>query len=124
MAYQPRDLSGSAFKNDRKREGKKDPEYTGSMLVRGEDFWLDIWIDNNPRSPDYDSSKKTRLSLSLRPKDARPERPATGGPISSAGRESARRHMPPPPLHQPAKPESKLDPQDADGNYTWDAQEK
>jgi|LakMenEpi03Aug12_release.lakeMendotaPanAssembly.Ray.scaffolds.fasta_scaffold00471_5 hypothetical protein len=110
MAYNQKDNTAKVFRNDRKREGKQDPDFTGSAVINGEAFWVDMWT-----KPPKDD-KKGFFSVSFRPKDARPERPVTGGPASSAGRESARRHMPPPPLHQPAQPERKLDPVDEDGN--------
>lgn len=69
MAYTQKNLSGSLWKNDKKREGKKDADYNGSALIDGREFWVDSWINNNPRSEDYDPQKKTFLSLSFRPKD-------------------------------------------------------
>lgn len=122
MAYQQKDLSGSAFKNDRKREGKKDPDYTGSMIVQGQPYWLDIWVVNKPGTDGYDSNKKTFLSLGLRPKEERranaeQARKPSGPPVSRAGREQARRYAPPPPpaAEEPAK--EVLDPET--GEYTW-----
>ena len=35
---------GVLFKNDRKAEGDKKPEYTGSLNVDGVDFFLDAWL--------------------------------------------------------------------------------
>lgn len=124
MAYQSKPLTGSLFKNDRMREGKKDPEYTGTIVgPDGEEYWLDAWVKNDRKAENYDPKKKTFFSLSLRPKDARPERAAD--PDKRQHDLSKPRHMPPPPLHQPAKPELPLDPIDpVTGEYTWDAQEK
>lgn len=56
--------SGALFKNDRKREGKKDPDYTGSVEVDGVGYWIDAWIKNKDTP-----GKKTLLSLSFRPKE-------------------------------------------------------
>lgn len=69
MAYQQKDNSGSVFKNDRKRPGKKDADYTGSAVVGGVEYWVDQWINNNPRDPDYDPNKKTFMSIKFRPKN-------------------------------------------------------
>ena len=35
---------GVLFKNDRKTEGDKKPEYTGSLNVDGVEFFLDAWL--------------------------------------------------------------------------------
>ena len=69
MAYQQKNLSGSLWKNDKKREGKKDADYNGSCLINGEEFWMDSWIVNDPRDKaTYDPQKKTFQSISFRPK--------------------------------------------------------
>lgn len=56
MAFQHKNGRGSAFPNERKREGRKDADYTGSARVNDEDYWLDIWQDEG------------RLSVQLRKK--------------------------------------------------------
>jgi hypothetical protein len=110
MAYQQKDLSGSAWKNDRKREGKKDPDYTGSMIVRGETFWLDIWVVNKPGTDGYDSNKKTFLSLSLRSKEARSANKPD--PAKRQHDMSKPRHFspPPPPGMKSEPPAEAVDP--------------
>ena len=74
MAYQQHDNSFSVFKNERKREGKKDADWQGSALVNGEAFWVDMWVNNHPKSEGYDPSKKTSFSGKFRLKDAAPQR--------------------------------------------------
>ena len=105
MAYEQRDLTGSSFKNEKKREGKIDPDYTGTMIVGGQEFWLDSWIKNHPKSPTYDPSKKTFLSHSLRPKGQQQARPAT--------QQRQTRTAPPPP------PPSDNDGGFHDDDQTW-----
>jgi hypothetical protein len=95
MAFTQKDNSGSAFKNDRQRAGKKDADYTGTAIVSGVEYWMDIWIANNPRSPDYNKTKKTYLSHSFRPKEQHQE------PRQEAKPEPKTRHAPPPPLRPP-----------------------
>ncbi len=51
--------SGSLFKNTKMREGKQDPEYTGSINIDGKDYWLDAWIKE---------SKEGKKYFSLRPR--------------------------------------------------------
>lgn len=115
MAYTQKDNTATIFRNDRKRDGKQDPDFTGSAIINGEAFWVDMWT-----KPPKDD-KKGFFSVSFRPKDAAPHRqPATGGPVSSAGRESARRSrpMPPPPSDAPAEREQ--DPIDPEtGEYKF-----
>lgn len=61
MAYEQKDLSGSLFKNDRKNTANH-PDYTGSVLVDGVDYWLSAWIK--------DGKKGKWMSLGLKRKDA------------------------------------------------------
>lgn len=73
--------SGALFKNDRKREGKKDPDYSGSVVMPdGTEFWLSAWIKKK-------EGKKTFMSLSFKPKEARHQEP----------REERQYQAPPPP---------------------------
>lgn len=102
--YTQRELSGSMFKNKRKRDGRKDPDYTGSVMIDGQEYWLDGWIKNAKSSPEYDPEKETWISVGLRAKEgrgqAREPRPAA----------KAAQHAPPP----PPPPDPDLDPEDSD----------
>jgi uncharacterized protein (DUF736 family) len=59
--YQPKDMTGSLFKNDRK-ETANHPDYKGSALINGVDHWLDAWINEDRNGNKY-------MSLKLKPKD-------------------------------------------------------
>jgi uncharacterized protein (DUF736 family) len=61
--YQPKDMTGSLFRNDRK-ERDTHPDYKGSALINGVDHWLDAWINEDRNGNKY-------MSLKLKPKEAR-----------------------------------------------------
>lgn len=60
MAYEPRDGSGSLFKNDRK-EKDTHPDYRGDIQIDGKSFWLSAWIK--------EGAKGKFMSLSAQPKE-------------------------------------------------------
>ena len=62
MAYDNSN-SGALFKNTKMREGKEDPEYTGSINIDGKDYWLDAWLKVSKDGKKY-------FSLRPRAKDA------------------------------------------------------
>lgn len=41
--YEVRDMSGSAFKN-RNRRNENDAAYTGTVKIKGEEFWVNVWV--------------------------------------------------------------------------------
>ncbi len=91
MAYQQRDNSGSVFRNDRKREGKKDADFAGSAMIGGVEYWVDMWT----KPPE--GQKKGFFSISFREKEQRGERQqsTTQRPGPTTQRPPA--HRPPPP---------------------------
>lgn len=75
--YQQKDGDGVLFKNDRK-EGDKDRDYQGTIMVGGREYWLSAWINTSPKGNRY-------MKLSAKPKDARPaEQPQHQAPARSA----------------------------------------
>lgn len=61
MAYELKNLQGSLFKNDRK-ETEKQPDYNGSCMIGGLEFWISAWIKRQ-------EGKKTFMSLAFTKKD-------------------------------------------------------
>jgi hypothetical protein len=60
--------TGALFNNAAdKREGKKDPDYKGTVNAAGVDYWVSGWINTSKAGAKY-------LSLKLTPKE---EKPAT-----------------------------------------------
>lgn len=62
MAFEQKDLSGSLFKNDRKNTANH-PDYTGSVMVDGVEYWLSAWLK------DGKNGKSKWMSLGLKRKD-------------------------------------------------------
>lgn len=51
MPFEPKDLSGVLFKNDRKTAGSKQPDYKGKALIQGVNFEMAGWIKEGARGP-------------------------------------------------------------------------
>jgi hypothetical protein len=76
MAYEPKDLTGSLFKNDRK-EKDTHADYRGSALIDGDEYWLDAWINKDRNGNSY-MSLKFKLKDTGRVADGRPQPAAFG----------------------------------------------
>jgi hypothetical protein len=52
---------GALFGNNRKREGKKDPDLQGKLNIAGEDFWISGWFFQYEK----DGEKRKGINLAL-----------------------------------------------------------
>jgi len=52
MAYDNNN-KGALFKNLKKREGKQDADYTGSIVVDGVEFWINAWLNESQQGQKY-----------------------------------------------------------------------
>lgn len=68
---------GVLFKNDRKTEGDKKPEYTGSLNVGGTEFFLDAWLKVGKSGAKF-------MSVSVKQKDKQTA-PSAPKPAPAAG---------------------------------------
>ena len=68
MAYEPKEGSGSLFKNTRK-ETENHPDYTGSIMVNGKEHWLSGWIKEGKKGKFFSIAiGKQKESSNFRPK--------------------------------------------------------
>ena len=69
--YEHKPNSGSAFKNDRKQK-ETHPDFTGTLNVEGQEYWLSIWTNKDRKPP---------ISVSIKKKDPMPQQstPADDG---------------------------------------------
>jgi hypothetical protein len=64
MADYDNNNRGSVWKNEKKRPGKQDADFTGSLNVNGVEYWVNAW-----KRKEGASDKSPALSFSIRPKD-------------------------------------------------------
>jgi len=62
MAYDNNN-TGMLAKNERMREGKKDPEYTGFVTVDGQEYWLKAWVREGKEGSRMEGKKFFSLAL-------------------------------------------------------------
>lgn len=76
MAYELKDGQGSLFRNERKEQDNH-PDYAGSIMVGGVEYWLNGWLKTG--------AKGKFFSLSVKPKQPRQE----SKPAQSAQRQQS-----------------------------------
>lgn len=109
---------GAMFKNQRKEEGDRKPEYTGNVNVEGVDYFLDAWIKTSAAGQKF-------MSVSVKRKDMQggqstpPPAPQGYGQPAPTGYYAA----PPQPAQQQTQPAQQQQPQRAPLPQTWDDQD-
>ncbi len=68
MAYVPKELSGSLFKNDKQKP--EQPDYRGSIMIGGQEYRLSAWIKDGKAGTKF-------MSIAAQPK----EQVAPGGEV-------------------------------------------
>jgi hypothetical protein len=84
MAYEQKDNSGALFKNSRKEQPNQ-PDYTGTVVIDGVEYWLSAWVKESK------NSGQKFFSLSFKPKEER-RAPARSAPERSGGSRSHSTH--------------------------------
>lgn len=69
--------SGALFKND-KQGNEKRPDYTGSINVNGQDFWLSAWVKKS-------QAGKSFMSLAVKEKEAQQQPAGATHPLGVMG---------------------------------------
>lgn len=68
MAYETKELSGALFKNKRK-EKDSHPDYTGTCVINGVEYWMSAWI-NTPKS---NPTGEKYMSMQFKVKEDKPQ---------------------------------------------------
>lgn len=89
MAYDNTN-SGLLAKNQRK-EKDSHPDYSGSINVDGQEYWLSAWIKEGREGTKLEGQKY--FSLSVKPKDAQPEQRRAPAPAPRAPQQPQRRQQ-------------------------------
>jgi hypothetical protein len=75
MSYEPKDNTGSLFKND-KKETDSHPNAKGSALIDGVEYWVDAWTNRDKNGNPYQSLKfKRKEARAAAPAPARRQAP-------------------------------------------------
>ena len=74
---------GALFKNDRKEQGDRKPEYSGSLNVDGVEYFLDAWLKTSQAGQKF-------MSVSVKRKDKQPSSAGNAGTQTGERRDAAR----------------------------------
>jgi hypothetical protein len=76
--FEKRDMSGSLFKNNKKKT-EKHPDYTGQVIINGEEMWISAWVK------EAKESGMKYFSLAFQPKDQQGQSDQRGGGQQRSG---------------------------------------
>lgn len=89
MAYQQKDNSGSLFIND-KKQTQTQPDFKGSIMVKGVEFWISGWNNTSAKGVKY-------MSLSVTDKEMKDDFKASDFPTAGEYTPPGNVGMPPAP---------------------------
>ena len=67
-------MRGVLFRNEEKRDGKRDPDYRGQAEIDRQEFWVSAWIQESKKDD------RKFMSLSFTPKRASEHKGAPANP--------------------------------------------
>lgn len=76
--YEQKDMSGSLFKNEKKSD--KHPDYKGSCVIGGVEYWQSVWVKKDRNGNSYMSQSFTAKNQS-NSTPVKPEGSADGLPF-------------------------------------------
>ena len=79
MIQPQRENSGILFKNDRQREGKQDPDYSGECNIAGTEYYMNAWLKTGQTS----GKKFLSFSFKLKQAKAQTQAASTGGTVQN-----------------------------------------
>ena len=71
-----KDRTAVLFPNERQREGKQDPHFTGSLTLGGVTYWLSGWRNKTDAGKHYMSLKIGDVKVAVKKAPAEDRRPA------------------------------------------------
>lgn len=75
MAYEHRDGQGTLFKNGKKEEGSKQPDYRGTIMLGGVIYEIAGWVKNAGKGPFLSLNGKPQGDAPRRTREADPAIP-------------------------------------------------
>ena len=70
MAYEQKDNSGSLFRVEEDKKRERGPDYSGTAMIDGTEYWMDAWLKASEPGRKW-------MSFSFKPKEKKaPTKPA------------------------------------------------